>query len=146
MENIDYVFPSQSIGGAIRLQLEGLQTLHLFKFQVYIRIYFLIYIIIYIIFLIFIQAFQGDQILIEPPPMNFTSSNGLPSDLPYPDFINDGDAQIRYDTFASYPPQLFKSQSGTNKLQKSGKKKTNPVPMLNRISESVWKLNTKVTE
>lgn len=76
--------------------------------------------------------------------MNPISSNGILDDLPYPDFVNDGDAQIRYDTYASYPPQLFKSQIGISKNQKSDKKKTHPVTMLNRISESVWKLNTKV--
>ena len=72
------------------------------------------------------------------------SPDGLPSDLPYPDFITDGDAQMRYDTFASYPPQVFKSQIAT-KSQKNLKKKTDTTPMLNRVSDSVWNLNTKVS-
>lgn len=35
-------------------------------------------------------------------------------DLPYPEFIRDGDAQIRYDTYAAYPPETFKTIKSQN--------------------------------
>jgi hypothetical protein len=34
LEEIKYIFPPHAIGGAIRIQLEGLQTLHIFKLEV----------------------------------------------------------------------------------------------------------------
>lgn len=104
VEEIEYVFPPNSIGGAIRIQLEGFQTLHIFRLQVPLS------------FLLTLtplrQAFQGDQIIIEPPPLvqRQTSPDGF-DNLPYPDFVTDGDAQIRYDTFAAYPPRTFKTKS-----------------------------------
>jgi hypothetical protein len=61
-------------------------------------------------------VFQGDQIIVEPPPMVFPSEldEGSTADLPYPDYITDGDAQIRYDTFAAYPPHTFKANKSMN--------------------------------
>jgi hypothetical protein len=34
LEEVEFTFPSQSIGGAIRIQLKGLQALHIFRLQV----------------------------------------------------------------------------------------------------------------
>ena len=79
---MEWELPPGSKGGAIRVQIKGFHTLHLFR----------------------VQVFQGDDVITESEPVKVEVDS---VSLPYPDTVTDRDAQLRYDSFASYPPQTF---------------------------------------
>lgn len=59
-----------------------------------------------LLFLIYhaVQVFQGDELITEPEPVRVSMDS---ISLPYPDEVQDRDAQLRYDSYAAYPPETF---------------------------------------